>query len=85
MIIINTVQVVTLNEAKALLKVDDDLIIAVYDYWLNKRLRLVCSLYCGNHVTAVIDFFQCCDTVGLVTARASSCKKLVVGLLVVMI
>jgi len=33
--------VVTLNEAKALLKVDDDLIIAVYDYWLNKRLRLV--------------------------------------------
>jgi len=36
------VQVVTLNEAKALLKVDDDLIIAVYDYWLNKRLRLVC-------------------------------------------
>lgn len=34
-------QVVTLNEAKALLKVDDDLIIAVYDYWLNKRLRLV--------------------------------------------
>jgi len=39
-----TVQVVTLNEAKALLKVDDDLIIAVYDYWLNKRLRLVCCL-----------------------------------------
>jgi len=37
-----TLQVVTLNEAKALLKVDDDLIIAVYDYWLNKRLRLVC-------------------------------------------
>jgi len=36
-----TVQVVTLNEAKALLKVDDDLIIAVYDYWLNKRLQLV--------------------------------------------
>lgn len=33
--------VVTLNEAKALLKEDDDLIIAVYDYWLNKRLRLV--------------------------------------------
>jgi enhancer of polycomb-like protein len=32
--------VVTLNEAKALLKVDDDLIIAVYDYWLNKRLQL---------------------------------------------
>lgn len=33
--------VVTLHEAKALLKEDDDLIIAVYDYWLNKRLRLV--------------------------------------------
>lgn len=34
-------QVVTLQEAKLLLKEDDDLIIAVYDYWLNKRLRLV--------------------------------------------
>ncbi|KAK2144972.1 hypothetical protein LSH36_714g00018 [Paralvinella palmiformis] len=32
--------VVTLHEAKALLKEDDDLTIAVYDYWLNKRLRL---------------------------------------------
>lgn len=31
--------VVTLKEAKLLLKEDDDLIIAVYDYWLNKRLR----------------------------------------------
>ncbi|KYN02573.1 PREDICTED: enhancer of polycomb homolog 1 [Cyphomyrmex costatus] len=31
--------VVTLNEAKALLKEDDDLIIAVFDYWLNKRLK----------------------------------------------
>nr|XP_027228711.1 enhancer of polycomb homolog 1-like isoform X1 [Penaeus vannamei]XP_027228713.1 enhancer of polycomb homolog 1-like [Penaeus vannamei] len=31
---------VTLQEAKVLLKDDDDLIIAVYDYWLNKRLRL---------------------------------------------
>ena len=27
-----------LAEAKALLKQDDDLTIAVYDYWLNKRL-----------------------------------------------
>lgn len=35
--------VVTLNEAKALLKDDDDLIIAVYDYWLNKRLKTVKS------------------------------------------
>lgn len=33
-------QVVTLQEAKLLLKEDDDLIIAAYDYWLNKRLRL---------------------------------------------
>jgi len=31
--------VVTQAEAKVLLKEDDDLIIAVYDYWLNKRLR----------------------------------------------
>lgn len=33
--------VVTLNEAKALLKQDDELSIAVYDYWLNKRLKTV--------------------------------------------
>lgn len=33
--------VVTLNEAKALLKEDDDLIVAVFDYWLNKRLKTV--------------------------------------------
>lgn len=31
--------VVTLNEAKALLKQDDEISIAVYDYWLNKRLN----------------------------------------------
>ncbi|KAH1000864.1 enhancer of polycomb homolog 1 [Dendroctonus ponderosae] len=31
--------VVTLGEAKALLKEDDELTIAVYDYWLNKRLK----------------------------------------------
>ncbi|XP_046404617.1 enhancer of polycomb homolog 1 [Ischnura elegans] len=31
--------VVTLQEAKILLKEDDDLTIAVYDYWLNKRLK----------------------------------------------
>lgn len=31
--------VVSLSDAKALLKVDDELIIAVYDYWLNKRLK----------------------------------------------
>ena len=33
--------VVTLHEAKALLKESDDLIIAVFDYWLNKRLNTV--------------------------------------------
>lgn len=31
--------VVTLKEAKLLLREDDDLTIAVYDYWLNKRLK----------------------------------------------
>lgn len=31
--------VITLNEAKLLLKEDEDLIIAIYDYWLNKRLN----------------------------------------------
>ncbi|XP_026316672.1 uncharacterized protein LOC113227842 isoform X2 [Hyposmocoma kahamanoa] len=31
--------VVTLNEAKLLLERKDDLVIAVYDYWLNKRLN----------------------------------------------
>ena len=38
---ISLLQVVTLQEAKALLREDDDLIIAVYDYWLNKRLKTV--------------------------------------------
>lgn len=33
--------VITLNEAKALLKQDDEISIAVYDYWLNKRLKTV--------------------------------------------
>ncbi|KAG8197863.1 hypothetical protein JTE90_024262 [Oedothorax gibbosus] len=32
-------QVITLKEAKLLLRDDDDIIIAVYDYWLNKRLK----------------------------------------------
>lgn len=31
--------VMSLKEAKMLLKEDDDLILAVYDYWLNKRLE----------------------------------------------
>lgn len=37
--------VVTLPDAKSLLKEDDDLIIAVYDYWLEKRLKTV--IVCG--------------------------------------
>lgn len=36
--------VVLLNEAKALLKQDDEVSIAVYDYWLNKRLKTVIFL-----------------------------------------
>lgn len=38
-----TAQVVTLPEAKMLLKEDDDLIITVFDYWLNKRLKCAVS------------------------------------------
>jgi len=33
--------VVTLNEAKSLLNQDDETSISVYDYWLNKRLKMV--------------------------------------------
>ena len=33
--------VVTFPDAKTLLKEDDDLITAVYDYWLEKRLKTV--------------------------------------------
>lgn len=33
--------VVTLSEAKTLLQQDDEISIAVYDYWLNKRLKTV--------------------------------------------
>jgi PREDICTED: enhancer of polycomb 1-like len=36
--------VVSINEAKLLLKEKDDLIIAVFDYWLNKRLKAQQSL-----------------------------------------
>ena len=32
--------VITSKEAKLLLKEDDDLILAVYDYWVEKRLRI---------------------------------------------
>lgn len=38
--------VVTLNEAKALLKQDDEVSIAVYDYWLHKRLKTVSDRFC---------------------------------------
>lgn len=44
--------VVQLHEAKGLLKEDDDLIIAVYDYWLNKRLKAVSML--GVPLTPVV-------------------------------
>jgi enhancer of polycomb-like protein len=33
-------QALSLREAQGLLKADDDVVIAVYDYWLAKRLRL---------------------------------------------
>lgn len=36
--------VVTLNEAKSLLNQDDETSISVYDYWLNKRLKMVSSM-----------------------------------------
>lgn len=46
--------VVTLHEAKALLKQDDEVSIAVYDYWLNKRLiqqhPLILSVKTENRV-----------------------------------
>ena len=34
----STTNAVTIKEAKLILKEDDDLILLVYDYWLNKRL-----------------------------------------------
>lgn len=46
--------VVTLQEAKGLLKEDDDLIITVYDYWLNKRLKTVSVLSLTFIVFSVI-------------------------------
>jgi hypothetical protein len=36
-------KVLTLNEAKALLKEDDELMITVYDYWVEKRIKEVCN------------------------------------------
>jgi len=52
-------QVVTEREAKLLLKEDDDLIIAVYDYWLNKRLRTVSEYYYLKLFT-VVSFMSLC-------------------------
>jgi len=40
----STQNVVSLKEAKLILKEDDDLILVVYDYWLNKRLAVRQSL-----------------------------------------
>ena len=40
----STVNAVTIKEAKLILKEDDDLILLVYDYWLNKRLATQQSL-----------------------------------------
>lgn len=39
--------VVTLNEAKSLLNQDDETSISVYDYWLNKRLKMVTTTCFG--------------------------------------
>lgn len=49
--------VVTLNEAKSLLKQDDDFIIAVYDYWLNKRLKMV-SVASVAHLIIMYSYFR---------------------------
>lgn len=50
--------VVTLQEAKSLLKEDDDLIIAVYDYWLNKRLKTV-SCFCEMGFRTMMKIYSC--------------------------
>ena len=50
--------VVTLQEAKSLLKEDDDLIIAVYDYWLNKRLKTV-SCFLGMGFRTMMKVCRC--------------------------
>lgn len=50
--------VVTIHEAKALLKEDDDLIIAVYDYWLNKRLKLVRFFFINENLMEVVKIIE---------------------------
>jgi len=57
--------VVTLQEAKALIKEDDDLIIAVYDYWLTKRLKTVSAtgsgiIWLAELITIVTISFSFC-------------------------
>lgn len=46
--------VITLAEAKSLFKQDDDFIIAVYDYWLNKRLKTVSQVF-STHLCAFLE------------------------------
>lgn len=49
--------VVTLPDAKSLLKEDDDLIIAVYDYWLEKRLKTVIYTWGPSNQVVLCTFF----------------------------
>lgn len=48
--------VVTLKEAESLLERHDERIIAVYDYWLNKRLRTVTSPTLQHHISLTTSF-----------------------------
>lgn len=50
--------VVTINEAKSLLKEDDDLITAVFDYWLNKRLKTV-SIFLQSNFKVMLHWLIC--------------------------
>lgn len=52
-------QVVSLQEAKLLLKEDDDLIKAVYDYWLQKRLKMIGPLVVQ---VTLIGSLTCCSS-----------------------
>lgn len=49
--------VVTLNEAKPLLKQDDEVSIAVYDYWLNKRLKTVIYWFYKRKINYIFLYF----------------------------
>lgn len=51
---LNPPQVLSERDAQLLLKDDADLVLAVYDYWLAKRLRLVSGIHmCGHAAIAV--------------------------------